>query len=183
MPQTQFQPATEPGNQQSPSTASTPHCRHRTKQNRQCRLPILDTTTGLCFRHASLRNNEVDAGDLSAELLGEINDFTHAGQVKAFLSRLLIQIVRNRIAVKRAAVLTYISAQILRAFREMDYEDKLSTAQEQPTFFINDLPRPIRPAPKPEPPAVPEGLSLYANRNSPAAEDSQHPESEADSQE
>jgi hypothetical protein len=88
---------------QSSSPNSTPHCRHRTKQNRQCRLPILDTTTGLCFRYASLRNNEVDAGDLSAELLGEINDFTHAGKVKAFLARLLIQIVRNRIAVKRAA--------------------------------------------------------------------------------
>src|SRR5882724_5010920 len=116
MAQAMTESTTEPTlNTQSPGPV--PHCRHRTKQNRQCRLPVLDSNSGLCFRHASLRSQEVDAGDLSAELLGELTEFNNATEIKTFLAKLLVQIVRNRIAAKRAAVLTYICAQILRSFR------------------------------------------------------------------
>src|SRR6266849_4883461 len=140
----------------------TPHCSHRTKQNRHCRLPVLDSNSGLCFRHASLHNQEVDAGNLSAELLGDVTEFNNATEIKTFLAKLLVQIVRNRIAAKRAAVLTYICAQILRSFREMDYEDKLSLANEEPPKIIWDLPRPVRNVPPPAPDSVPDGLSNYA---------------------
>jgi len=52
---------------------STPWCRHFTADGTRCRLPILDTRSHLCFRHASLnaaaaQPEHYDSEDLSADL-------------------------------------------------------------------------------------------------------------------
>jgi len=123
-----------------------PHCRHRTRTGRLCRLPALDAHSGLCFRHASLRDRQIDDGDLSAALLGSLTGFNSAADVNGFLSKLLFLLVQNRISTKRAAVLTYICAQLLRGFRAMDLETANLEApgDSGPQQVLIDLLRPRR---------------------------------------
>jgi hypothetical protein len=119
-----------------------PHCSHRTQQGKRCRLPALDANRGLCFRHAGLHAQEADSGDLSADLLAELDNLQSAQQVNLFLSRLLEVLTKNRIATKRAAVLTYICAQILRTMPAIERE--LKPAADEPQQIVIDIPRPSR---------------------------------------
>src|SRR6266481_10139658 len=119
-------------NQQEPSsnaaaslvTADNPKCHHVTVSGRQCRLRAI--RSGLCFRHATLQLQSaqpVDV-DLSADFLGQLDDLQSAEQINQFLAKLLILVVQNRISARRAAVLTYITNQLLHSLvaikREID---------------------------------------------------------------
>src|SRR6266850_8274774 len=108
-------------NQQEPSSnsaaslvrADNPKCHHVTLSGRQCRLRAI--RSGLCFRHAALQLQSaqpVDV-DLSADFLGQLDDLQSAEQINQFLAKLLILVVQNRISARRAAVLTYITNQLL----------------------------------------------------------------------
>ena len=111
------------------STGTTPvaaveKCHHFTARGRQCRLRAL--RSGLCFRHAALQLQSpqpVDV-DLSADFLIQLDDLQSADQINQFLAKLLILVVQNRISVRRAAVLTYITNQLLHSLvaikREID---------------------------------------------------------------
>ena len=131
------------------SAATTPvatgheKCRHVTARGRQCRLRAL--RSGFCFRHAALQlqpTQPVDV-DLSADFLIQIDDLQSADQINQFLAKLLILVVQNRISARRAAVLTYITSQLLHSLvaikREID--------TQPPDFGWSDVPRPDRSEP------------------------------------
>jgi len=129
-------------------------CSHFTARGRRCRLRAL--RSGLCFRHAALQvqpAQPVDV-DLSADFLIQLDDLQSADQINQFLAKLLILVVQNRISPRRAAVLTYITNQLLHSLvaikREID---------SQPIQRDWDLPAPKRDkpdetAPQPEQPAL-----------------------------
>lgn len=105
-------------------------CRHFTARGRKCRLRAL--RGGLCFRHAALQvqpAQPVDV-DLSAEFLVQLDDLQSADQINQFLAKLLILVVQNRISPRRAAVLTYITNQLLHSLvaikRQLDSEAVLN---------------------------------------------------------
>jgi hypothetical protein len=134
------------------STGATPvatghgKCRHFTARGRQCRLPAL--RSGLCFRHAALElepTQPLDV-DLSADFLIQLDDLQSADQINQFLAKLLILVVQNRISVRRAAVLAYITNQLLRTVSIMNKENA-----ENPRIIV-DMPCPESDrVPPPEP--------------------------------
>jgi hypothetical protein len=127
-------------NSNSVNPSSEPaHCRHRIRKGRYCQLPVLDASSGLCFRHSALRNQEADAGDLSSDLLGDVREFRSASDVHAFLAKLLCLLTQNRIAIRRAAVLAYITNQLLRTLAAIERE-----TNSEDTTIIFDMPRPDR---------------------------------------
>ena len=88
-------------------------CSHFTARGCKCRLRAL--RAGLCFRHAALQvqpAQPVDV-DLSADFAVQLDDLQSADQINQFLAKLLILVVQNRISPRRAAVLTYITNQLL----------------------------------------------------------------------
>ena len=99
-------------------------CSHFTARGRRCRLRAL--RSGLCFRHAAIQIQPAQPvdGDLSADFLIQLDDFQSADQINQFLAKLLILVVQNRISPRRAAVLTYITNQLLHSLvaikREID---------------------------------------------------------------
>jgi hypothetical protein len=105
---------------------SPDRCRHLTVRGRRCRSRAI--RSGFCFRHAALQlqsNQPVDT-DLSADFLLQLDDLQSADNINLFLSKLLILVVQNRISSRRAAVLTYITNQLLHSLaaiqRQVDQE-------------------------------------------------------------
>jgi hypothetical protein len=131
----------------NPSSTKGPRCRHYTLHGRQCRLRVLDPRSGFCFRHASPPPAQSDSEDLSSELLPQLSEFESAADVKQFLARLLILVTKGRVTPRRAAVLAYITNQLLHShsafYREIHAQD------DEPQQIIFDLPRPKRDDPIP----------------------------------
>jgi hypothetical protein len=131
----------------SPSSSNGSRCRHFTVNGRQCRLRVLDTRSGLCFRHASPPPAQSDSEDLSPELLPQLSEFESAADVKEFLARLLVLVTKGRVTPRRASVLAYITNQLLHShsafYREVHAQD------DRPQQWIMDLPRPRRDDPVP----------------------------------
>jgi hypothetical protein len=142
----------------SPSSSNGSRCRHYTVNGRQCRLRVLDTHSGLCFRHLALSEAngagpppaQSDSEDLSPELLPQLSEFESAADVKDFLARLLVLVTKGRVTPRRASVLAYITNQLLHShsafYRELHAQD------DEPQQIIFDLPRPDRSEPRPENP-------------------------------
>ena len=141
----------EGSDSQGSEAESTVRCRQRTRAGHPCQLRVLDTSSGLCFRHAGLRERQKDPDDLSADLLDKLTEFRSAYDVNDFLARLLFLLVRNRISAKRAGVLTYIAAQILHSLREARHVEH---ADEEPVNIILDVPRPDRSGNEDNSPAI-----------------------------
>jgi hypothetical protein len=120
------------------SSQDLPHCKQRTRTGRPCQLRVMDTSSGLCFRHAGLRDRQKDPDDLSADLLDKLTEFHSAYEVNEFLARLLFLLVRNRVSAKRAGVLTYIAAQLLSSIREVRH---VEDSDDEPVTIIMDGPR------------------------------------------
>ncbi len=122
-------------------------CHRRTRHGHQCRLRPL-SPGGLCFRHASLQSKvkqPLDV-DLSGEFTAQLAELKSAEQLNDFLGKLLVLVVQNRISVRRAAVLAYITNQLLRTVSIMNKEDK-----DNPQVIF-DMPGPERHrVPSPEP--------------------------------
>ena len=129
----------------SSSTCTTPvdtrdeKCRHFTPRGRQCRLRAL--RSGLCFRHAALQLQPSQPADidLSADSLIRLDDLQSAEQINQFLAKLLILVVQNRISARRAAVLAYITNQLLHSLVAIKRE-----SDTQPVQWFSDWPRPDR---------------------------------------
>jgi hypothetical protein len=88
-------------------------CRHYTSTGRRCRLAVLDTASGLCFRHVGLQFQVADE-DLSPAFLGLLTGFHSAPRIHAFLSQVTVLLVQNRISTRRAAILAYLGQILLR---------------------------------------------------------------------
>jgi len=130
-----------------PNYSNAPRCRHYTVNGRRCRLPVLDTRSGLCFRHASLPPAQSDSEDLSAELLPQLSEFESAADIKRFLARLLVLVTKGRVTPRRAPVLAYITNQLLHSHSAFSRENREQDDQSQQ--IIIDLPRPKRDDPLP----------------------------------
>ncbi len=124
-------------------SSSKDKCSHFTARGRRCRLRAL--RSGLCFRHAALQiqpAQPVDV-DLSADFLIQLDDLQSADQINQFLAKLLILVVQNRISPRRAAVLTYITNQLLHSLVAIKRE-----IAAQPIQWDWDLPAPNRDQPE-----------------------------------
>jgi hypothetical protein len=149
-------PTVEPCRVASPSESrnattqeDSSRCRHRYPNGSRCRISAKPSHSGLCSRHfnesrginLSLLPAPSDSEDLSAELLTELSesDFDAGVPTNLFLARLLILVTKGRITPRRAAVLAYISNQLLHSHRAIQKEE-----ERQHTQIIMDLPRPKR---------------------------------------
>jgi len=90
-------------------------CQHRFSNRTRCRKLVSHANPRFCPRHAALPEN-LQPADLSAELLKDPDDLNGLDGIYDFLSRLIILQVQNRISTRRAAVLGYITNQLLRTF-------------------------------------------------------------------
>jgi hypothetical protein len=125
-----------------PSSTKGPRCRHYTDRGRRCQLPVVDTCSGYCFRHAKPQPAPSDSVDLSAELIGELSDFESAVAINKFLTNLLALVTKGRVSPRRASVLAYITNQLLHTHRAIDYDDDRHS--DGPVTIIMDGPRPDR---------------------------------------
>jgi hypothetical protein len=132
------------------SAAEDSRCAYRFPNGRRCRLPHSAAHSGFCFRHfhlsALVPQTPNDSTDLSADLLpGGLSEFSSAGDIRQFLARLLAQVTKGRISPRRAAVLAFITNQLLHSHRAIHKEaDTQKNAESEPPRIIIDMPRPDR---------------------------------------
>jgi hypothetical protein len=84
--------------------------------------------------------------EIASTLTANLDDFTSAAQINDFLSRLLLLLAQDKISTRRAAVLAYITNQLLRTLPAIAKEENA-----EPTSFIFDAPRPERDLPETTP--------------------------------
>ncbi len=103
------------------SADNASRCHFRYPNGRRCVLPGLPAKSGFCLRHYNrqaaaglpLVPTPDDSADLSTELLPELSESSSPVDLRQFLARLLVLLTKGRITTRRAAVLTYITSQLL----------------------------------------------------------------------
>jgi hypothetical protein len=114
-------------------------CNHRFPNGMRCRL-IGFANQPFCPKHTQVAlPPELDATEIASTLTVNLDDFTSAAQINDFLSRLLLLLAQDRISTRRAAVLAYITNQLLRTLPAIAKE-----ANAEPTQIIFDMPGPDR---------------------------------------
>jgi hypothetical protein len=83
-----------------------------------------------------------DPTEIASTLTANLDDFTSAAQINDFLSRLLLLLAQDKISTRRAAVLAYITNQLLRTLPAIAKEENA-----EPTQIIFDMPGPDRDRP------------------------------------
>jgi hypothetical protein len=127
-------------------------CLHRYHNGTRCRLRGLESQFGLCSRHFRLKVAAIlppapnDSADLSKDLLYDLSKFSSAEDLREFLTRLLVETTKGRVSPRRAAVLAYITNQLLHSHCVVQKEEK--ELDNQPQQIIFDLPRPKRDLPE-----------------------------------
>src|SRR5882724_6189254 len=105
----------------------------------RCRL-IGFGTQPFCPKHTQLLvPPPPDATEIASTLTVNLDDFTSAAQINDFLSRLLLLLAQDKISTRRAAVLAYITNQLLRTLPAIAKEENA-----EPTQIIFDMPGPDR---------------------------------------
>jgi hypothetical protein len=117
-------------------------CTHLFPNGRRCRLTATNANPNFCPAHAPLPANQPDAAEIASTLTINLDDFTSAAQINDFLSRLLLLLAQDKISTRRAAVLAYITNQLLRTLPAIAKE-----ANAEPTQIIFDMPGPDRDRP------------------------------------
>ncbi len=103
-------------------------CHYRYSNGKRCRLSGSKSHFGLCSHHFSLSNNDAsqqrytDTEDLSGELFPELSEFESAVDINKFLAKLLVLVTKGRVSPRRAAVLAYITNQLLHSHRVINRE-------------------------------------------------------------
>jgi hypothetical protein len=119
------------------------HCQHRSASGRRfCRLPISDPDSGLCFKHAAVRQKELDQTDFSASLIGNVEEFRSAADINHTLGELYKLQARNQISPRRAAVMAFTCNLLLHTLPAIERE--ANRQLDQPQRIIIDMPRPDR---------------------------------------
>ena len=130
-----------------PTSIKHPRCRHFTADGTRCRLPILDGSSHLCFRHAQIitqsESSQNDHEDLSADLLPDLSEFSAGDDIRQFLARLLVLVIKGRVSLRRASVLGYITSQLLHSHRAINQEAVLDLKLNPPGLDFSDWPRPV----------------------------------------
>jgi hypothetical protein len=130
-------------------------CTYRFPNGRRCRLYATNGNPNFCPAHAPLPANQHDAAPNSSEVAStltvNLDDFTSAAQINDFLSRLLLLLAQDKISTRRAAVLAYITNQLLRTLPAIAKEEN-----REETTIIFDMPGPDRDRPTPDQTPPPE---------------------------
>ena len=94
-------------------------CLHRFANGKRCRLLASESQSGLCAHHFRLNSMAAtppasphDSADLSEDLLPDLSSHSYV-DLRKFLARLLVLVTQGRISTRRAAVLSYITNQLL----------------------------------------------------------------------
>ncbi len=119
-------------------------CTHLFPNGRRCRLYPTNANPNFCPAHAPLPANQPDATEIASTLTVNLDDFTSAAQINDFLSRLLLLLAQDKISTRRAAVLAYITNQLLRTLPAIAKEEN-----REDTTIIFDMPGPERDRPTP----------------------------------
>jgi len=119
-------------------------CQHRFANSQSCRLPVSNLDSRFCPRHAKLPENQREPADLAVTLTTGLGELTSAASINDFLSRLLLLLAQNRISPRRAAVLAYITNQILRTVCAMEKAAEINHPKNAPVQIIWDIPGPAR---------------------------------------
>jgi len=111
---------------------------------RRCRLSATTPNSHFCPAHDRLPQNQPEPAEVASTLTANLDDFTSAAQINDFLSRLLLLLAQDKISTRRAAVLAYITNQLLRTLPAIAKEEN----RDEPTI-VWDMPGPDRDLPKP----------------------------------
>jgi len=106
---------------------------------RRCRLSATTPNSHFCPAHTRLPQNQPEPAEVASTLTANLDDFTSAAQINNFLSRLLLLLAQDKISTRRAAVLAYITNQLLRTLPAIAKE-----VNAEPTQIIFDMPGPDR---------------------------------------
>jgi hypothetical protein len=117
-------------------------CTHLFPNGRRCRLTATTANPNFCPAHVPLPANQPDSAEIASTLTVNLDDFTSAAQINDFLSRLLLLLAQDKISTRRAAVLAYITNQLLRTLPAIAKEENA-----EPTQIIFDMPGPDRDRP------------------------------------
>ena len=123
----------------SSSINNSARCNHRFPNGMRCRLNGFGTQP-FCPKHAQLlAPPPPDPAEIASTLTVNLDDFTSAAQINDFLARLLLLLAQDKISTRRAAVLAYITNQLLRTLPALAKEQNA-----EPTQIIFDMPGPDR---------------------------------------
>src|SRR5277367_6462183 len=131
----------ELSNDPSPDTQQSPEflpvddsnrCQHRFSNRTRCRKLVSYANTRFCPRHAALPEN-MQPADLTPELIQDPKELDRLDGIYDFLARLIILQAQNRISTRRAAVLAYITNQLLRTFAAI----KRVQAEQEPQIVLS----------------------------------------------
>jgi len=106
---------------------------------RRCRLSATTPNSHFCPAHTRLPQNQPEPAEVASTLTANLDDFTSAAQINDFLARLLLLLAQDKISTRRAAVLAYITNQLLRTLPAIAKE-----VNAEPTQIIFDMPGPDR---------------------------------------
>jgi hypothetical protein len=135
-----------------PSLINASRCAHRFANGLRCRLRTPDADSSYCPNHANLVENQRASTDTAASLTADLKEFRSAIPINDFLARLLLLLAQDRISPRKAAVLAYITNQLLRTLPAIDRELNPKPDKDEPTQIIFDMPGPDRDkTPMPEP--------------------------------
>jgi hypothetical protein len=123
---------------EDPSVQEPKRCQHRFVNRTRCRLLVSLENPWFCPRHADLPQNYRPT-DLTSELFGEPAKLGDLEDLYHFLTTLLYLASEDRISTKRAAVLAYITNQILRTDAAIRRQEDAAPPQ-----VVFGAPRPIR---------------------------------------
>ena len=139
--QPEFSNDPSPETQQSPDSLpidDSNRCHHRFSNRTRCRKLVSHANPRFCTRHAALPEN-LQPADLTPELIKDPKELDRLDGIYDFLARLIILQAQNRISTRRAAVLAYITNQLLRTFAAIKRVQAEQAAEVPQTIF--DVPR------------------------------------------
>ena len=120
-------------------------CSHRFPNGMRCRL-IGFAGQPFCPKHTqTVLPPPPNPAEIASTLTANLTDFTSAVQINDFLSRLLLLLAQDKISTRRAAVLAYITNQLLRTLPAIAKEENADGPG-----MIDDLPGPDRDPLQPE---------------------------------
>jgi hypothetical protein len=128
----------------SSSINNSARCNHRFPNGMRCRLVGFGSQP-FCPKHTQpAARPQPDPAEIASTLTANLDDFTSAAQINNFLSRLLLLLAQDKISTRRAAVLAYITNQLLRTLPAIAKEN------DEPAQIVFDMPGPERDRPEPE---------------------------------
>jgi hypothetical protein len=116
-------------------------CTHRFANGKRCRLSS-NLHSVFCSMHAKLPENQLEPAKTAASLTADLKEFRFAIPINDFLARLLLLLAQQKISPRRAAVLAYITNQLLRTLPAIDRELNPPSGEDESTEIISDIPGP-----------------------------------------